>query len=96
MPTPVWIGLGGAAVMIAAGVIRRRAHRRWAAVAASLVALAGWGVMVQFLIKPLVSGPALAVIILGGITVTIFLTAIVGGRAKQAPESDDRRSPPDL
>jgi len=87
----VWIGLGGVAVMIAAGVVRRKVRRRWAAVAASLVALAGWGVMVQFLIKPLVSGPALAVIILGGISVTIFLTAIIGGRAKQAPKGDDPR-----
>jgi peptidoglycan/LPS O-acetylase OafA/YrhL len=100
MSPEAWIGLGGAAVMIAAGVVRRKVRRRWAAVTTSVVAFAGWVLMVQFVIKPLVSGPALAVIILGGITVVILLTAVIGGRAKQAepepPGRDDRRPPADL
>ncbi|WIX89192.1 hypothetical protein [Amycolatopsis sp. DG1A-15b] len=86
MAAEVWIGVGGAVLMAAAAFARAKARRKWVAVAAGVLVLAGWTLVGQFLIKPLVPGPVLAVILLGGLTLGILLTAIIGSRASRAPK----------
>jgi hypothetical protein len=86
MAADVWIGVGGAGLAVAAAVLRWKSRSRRVAVGASLVVAAGWTLVAQFLLKPLVPGPVLAVILLGGLTLGIFLTAIIGSRASRAPK----------
>ncbi|MEV7094509.1 hypothetical protein AB0M80_16915 [Amycolatopsis sp. NPDC051045] len=86
MPAEVWIGAGGAVLMAAAGFARAKASRKRVAVTAGVLVFAGWTLVGQFLVKPLVPGPVMAAVLLGGITLGIILTAIIGGRAKRAPK----------
>ncbi|KDN19965.1 hypothetical protein [Amycolatopsis rifamycinica] len=79
------IGLAGVLLVAAAAVLRRKARHRWVAVAASFAVMAGWALAAQFLLKPLVPGPVLAVIILGGLTLGILLAAFLGGRRGATP-----------
>ena len=81
------IGLGGVLVVAAAAFLRWKSRSRRVAVIAGLAVQAGWMVVALFLVKPLVSGTVLAVVLLGGITLGILLTAIIGGR-------QGRRKPP--
>ncbi|MDX3193770.1 hypothetical protein PV458_35660 [Streptomyces sp. MN03-5084-2B] len=81
------IGLGGVLLALAAAALRWRSRSRWVSVAASLVVTAGWTLAAQFLLKPLVPGPVLAVIILGGLTLGILLTAVVGAHSSGKPDT---------
>ncbi|MBE8518703.1 hypothetical protein ILP97_14480 [Amycolatopsis sp. H6(2020)] len=91
MAADVWIGAGGAGLAVAAAVLRWKSRSRRVAVGASLVVAAGWTLVAQFLLKPLVPGPVLAVVILGGITLAILLTAVIGGRRKRLPRRGGSR-----
>ncbi|ADJ44248.1 hypothetical protein AMES_2425 [Amycolatopsis mediterranei S699] len=95
MAADVWIGVGGAVLLAAVAFARAKARRKWVAVAAGVLVLSGWTLVGQFLLKPLVRAPVLAVILLSGITLGILLTAIIGSRASRPP-GDDRRSTSDL
>ncbi|MEV6875086.1 hypothetical protein [Amycolatopsis sp. NPDC051128] len=70
--------------------------RKRVAVVAGAVMILGWTLVAHFWIQPLLPAPVVAGVLLGGITLGILLTAVIGGRAKKAPESDDRRPPADL
>lgn len=98
MPDEVWIGAGGVVLVAAAVVLRRKSRKKWAAVVAALLAPAGWTLVAHFWIQPLLPGPVVAGILIGGSTLGIFLAAIIGGRSGRAkpPPSDDRRSTTDL
>ncbi|WP_307793348.1 hypothetical protein [Amycolatopsis sp. MtRt-6] len=76
----MWIGVGGAVLVAVAVVVRAKAKSRVLTVLASAAVSAGWLLVALFLVEPLVPGPVLAVVLLAGITVGIFLAAVVGGR----------------
>jgi len=98
MPSEAWIGAVGVVLVAAAVVLRRKSPKKRAAVVASLLASAGWTLVAHFWIQPLVPAPVMAGILLGGMTLGIFLAAIIGGRSGRAkrPPSDDRRSTTEL
>ncbi len=77
------IGLGGVLLALAAAALRWKSRSRRVGVAASLVVAAGWTLAAQFLIKPLVPGPVLAVLILGGLTLGILLIAVIGSHSSR-------------
>ncbi|OXM60665.1 hypothetical protein [Amycolatopsis vastitatis] len=83
----LWIGVGGAVLIVAGGLLLRKARRKWLKAIAAWTPLAGWMLVAQFWIKPLVPSMVLAFVLLGGIVVGIALTAIIGGRS-------GRRKPP--
>lgn len=76
------IGVGGLLLVAAAAVLRWKAR---VPVVASLAGCAGWALAAQFLLKPLVPGPVLAVVLLSGITLAILVTAV--GRTAGAHSS---------
>jgi hypothetical protein len=89
MPADMWIGVGGVVLVAAAAYVRAKVRRKGAAVAAGLLVAVGWTLVAQFLFKPLVPAPVVAGILLGGLTLMILLTAVIGsrsGRAKRAPK----------
>ncbi|MDQ7802269.1 hypothetical protein Q5425_00900 [Amycolatopsis sp. A133] len=90
MGADVWIGVGGACLVVAAAVLRWKSRSRPVVVAASLVVAVGWALVAQFLLKPLVPGPVLAVVLLAGLTFGILLTAVVGGRGHHGRTSEPR------
>ena len=96
MPADVWIGAGGAVLIAAAAVARqraRRADRKWAVATASVLVFAGWILVAEFIVKPLVPGMVTAAVLLGGLTLGILLTAVVGGRAHSSGKLPDGTKP---
>ncbi|WP_410568550.1 hypothetical protein [Amycolatopsis sp. cmx-4-61] len=108
MPTDVWIGSGGAVLAVAALFVQHKASRKWAKTTAAAFAGVGW-VLAAHLLTWLVPGVIVAWLVIGGSTLGIFLTALIGGRSgRSRPSSraeqpdpqptarDDRRSVSDL
>lgn len=93
MPGDVWIGIGGAALMAAGVLLRRKVRGRRAKLLPAGLVIFGWMLVGQFLIKPLVPTPVVAGILLGGLSLGILLTAVIGGRAHSSGKSADGTSP---
>lgn len=86
MTADAWVGMGGVGLIVA-GVLLRwkvRTRRRPKALAAALV-MFGWMLVAEFVIRPLVPTPVVVAVLLGGITVAIFLAAFLGGRRGRRP-----------
>ena len=74
------IGVGGLLLVVVAGVVRWKSRGKRLAVFTSVVALAGWSLAAQFLLKPLVPPSVVAAVLLGGITACIIAAAVIGKR----------------
>ena len=74
------IGAGGLLLVVVAGVVRWKSRGKRLAVFAYVVALAGWSLTAQFLLKPLVPHSVTAAVLLGGITAGILTAAVIGKR----------------
>jgi uncharacterized membrane protein YdjX (TVP38/TMEM64 family) len=83
----LWIGVGGAVLVAAGALLARKARRKWLKAIAAWIPFAGWTLVAHFLIQPLLPPPVVAAVLLGGITLGILLTAVIGGR-------QGRRKPP--
>lgn len=86
-----WPGVVGVVLMVAAGTVRWRWGRGRLGVVAYVMACAGWALVAQFVLGPLVPAPVTAAILLGGITVGILAAAVLGTRrARRADGSGPR------
>jgi hypothetical protein len=80
MTPDVMIGVLCLVGVVACVLVLRRVRRVWVRRVVGVVALAGWSVGMQFLLKALVPTRVLAVVLLGGIVVAIGVAAVVGSR----------------
>ncbi|WNV87108.1 hypothetical protein [Umezawaea sp. Da 62-37] len=74
------IGVCGLILVVVAGVVRWKSQGKRLAVLACLLALAGWSLVAQFLLKPLVPASAMAAVLLGGIVAAVLAAAVIGKR----------------
>ncbi len=74
------IGVGGLLLVVVAGVVRWKSRGKRLAVLAYFAALAGWSLVAQFLLKPLIPRSVMAAVLLGGITAGILAAAVIGRR----------------
>ncbi|GHG33969.1 MULTISPECIES: hypothetical protein [Amycolatopsis] len=93
MPTEGWIGSGGAVLAVAALFAQHKASRKWAKLTAAAFAGVGW-VLAAHLLTWLVPGVVVGWLVIGGSTLGIFLTALIGGRSGRSSRPDRTDPPP--
>jgi membrane associated rhomboid family serine protease len=85
-----FVGVGGLVLVVAAGVVRWRSRDKRLIAAACFVALAGWSLAAQFLLKPLVPRSVVIAALLGGITAGVLAAAVIGSRRTRQPRTARR------
>jgi predicted benzoate:H+ symporter BenE len=85
MTADTWVGVGGAVLMAGGVLLKWKARRRVPKAVAVGLPLFGWMLFAEFLLRPLVPTPVVVAVLLGGITLGIFLAAFLGGRRGRRP-----------
>jgi hypothetical protein len=74
------IGVGGLLLALVAGLVQWKSRGKRLALFSYVMALAGWSLAAQFLLKPLVPHSVVAAVLLAGITAGILAAAVIGKR----------------
>ena len=80
MVTNLVLGVGGVILVLAGGAVQAKPKGKWQVVAGTLVSAVGSVLVLGFLIRPFVPGMVMAFVLLGAITVGIFLVVFAGLR----------------
>ncbi|MEV7552937.1 hypothetical protein AB0N89_25280 [Amycolatopsis sp. NPDC089917] len=87
-----WLGVVGAVVVVGGVLLQSSSDRKWRSFIGEAVTIAGWLLIVMFVIKPLVPGNVLGIVILVLIVLCV-LAVPVYARYKARRQGQGARSP---
>ncbi|MEU3764825.1 hypothetical protein AB0E55_07140 [Amycolatopsis keratiniphila] len=82
-----WWGAVGAVMVVVGLLVRSSTDRKWRSFVVEIVTLAGWTLVVMFVIKPLVPANVLGVTILVVIVLGVLAVPLIARRKRRRHES---------